>query len=310
MVSVIIPNYNHARYLEQRIESVLTQTWEDYEIILLDDCSTDDSCEIIEKYRANKKVTAIVYNTINSGSAFKQWAKGIELSKGEYIWIAESDDWCEPSFLDTIIKGIISNNNCVLGYCQSYYIEEQNNIIWQTNHKCLNDLVTGDEFISAYMLHSTAVYNASMAVWRKDVFDHISKDFLQYKLCGDWLFWIEICRHGNVFISGKLLNYFRKHPGNISDKAVLSGDNFVDELNMFRSLYKKGWISEEDFFKSLRSEYIEFKAIEQKLGSDKIIQIKNIFFKEARLKTRLTNFYLGYYLRYIINKVMSTIKCL
>lgn len=300
-VSVIIPNFNHAPYLQQRMETVISQTYNNFEIILLDDCSTDNSHDIIEKYSEDRRFSHIVYNKENSGNTFKQWAKGIELSKGEYIWIAESDDWCEPSFLDTIIKGIISNNNCVLGYCQSYYIEEQNNIIWQTNHKCLNDFVTGDEFISTYMLHSTAVYNASMAVWRKDVFDHISKDFLQYKLCGDWLFWIEICRHGNVFISGKLLNYFRKHPGNISDKAVSGGDNFVEELNMFESLHKKRWISEEDFFKSLKSEYIQFKAIEQKLGPEKKAQIKKLFFKDAGLKSRLSNYYRGYYLRYIIN---------
>src|SRR5690606_9831849 len=102
-VSVIIPNYNHARYLNQRIDSVLRQTFTDFEVIILDDCSKDDSREVIEKYRGNKKITHIVYNAQNSGSTFGQWKKGIALAKGRFIWIAESDDWCEETFLERLL---------------------------------------------------------------------------------------------------------------------------------------------------------------------------------------------------------------
>lgn len=91
-VSVIIPNYCHARFLNQRIDSVLNQTYSDYEVIILDDCSTDNSREIIESYRNHPKISHIVYNEKNSGSTFIQWEKGFELARGEYIWIAESDD--------------------------------------------------------------------------------------------------------------------------------------------------------------------------------------------------------------------------
>jgi len=104
-VSVIIPNFNHAAYLKQRIDSVLNQTYQNFELIILDDCSTDNSKEIIEQYRNDTRVSNIVYNTENSGSTFKQWDKGINLSSGDYIWIAESDDWCELNFLQTIMEG-------------------------------------------------------------------------------------------------------------------------------------------------------------------------------------------------------------
>ncbi|MBC7566521.1 MAG: glycosyltransferase family 2 protein, partial [Pedobacter sp.] len=94
-VSVIIPNYNHSDYLHQRIESVLNQSYQDFELILLDDKSTDDSTVIITSYRDHPKVTQIIINEENSGNTFKQWEKGIAASVGELIWIAESDDWCE-----------------------------------------------------------------------------------------------------------------------------------------------------------------------------------------------------------------------
>ena len=74
-VSVIIPNYNHALYLQVRLDSVFNQTYQDFEVIILDDCSTDNSREIIEKYANNPKTSHIIFNDVNSGSTIKQWEK-------------------------------------------------------------------------------------------------------------------------------------------------------------------------------------------------------------------------------------------
>ena len=99
LVSVIIPNFNHAPYLEQRLESVFNQTYQNFEVIILDDHSTDNSMEIIMRYKDNPHVSHIIENDINSGKVFKQWNKGFHLAKGELIWIAESDDFCELNML-------------------------------------------------------------------------------------------------------------------------------------------------------------------------------------------------------------------
>ena len=111
LASVIIPNYNHAKYLEERIQSVLNQTYQNLELILLDDKSTDNSLEVINKYRDNPHVSQIVVNEHNSGSAFKQWHRGIELAIGELIWIAESDDYCSPTFLEVLVNNHIARSN-------------------------------------------------------------------------------------------------------------------------------------------------------------------------------------------------------
>lgn len=103
LVSVIIPNYNYARFLEKRIESVLLQTCTDFEIILLDDASTDNSVFILNKYQTNAHVSYVDINSVNTGSPFAQWQKGIALSRGKYIWIAESDDLASPSFLEKAV---------------------------------------------------------------------------------------------------------------------------------------------------------------------------------------------------------------
>ncbi|MEG2479884.1 MAG: glycosyltransferase family 2 protein, partial [Mucinivorans sp.] len=90
-VSIIVPSYNHAPYLKERLDSILGQTFRDFELIILDDSSTDNSQQIIEQYSSEPRVSHVVYNKINSGNTFVQWQKGVDLAQGEWIWIAESD---------------------------------------------------------------------------------------------------------------------------------------------------------------------------------------------------------------------------
>jgi len=105
LITVMIPNYNHARFLPQRLASVVGQTYENIEIIILDDCSSDNSRqvirELVETY--SDKNIKLHFNETNSGGVFNQWAKGSELASGEYIWICESDDFCELDFLETLV---------------------------------------------------------------------------------------------------------------------------------------------------------------------------------------------------------------
>ena len=85
-VSIIIPNCNHCKFLQKRVETLLNQTYLNFEIIILDDSSTDTSKIIIENYRTNLHVSNIVYNKLNSGNTFFQWEKGIHLPNSRYIY--------------------------------------------------------------------------------------------------------------------------------------------------------------------------------------------------------------------------------
>lgn len=75
-VSVIIPNYNHAEYLDRRLRSVYNQTYDCFEVILLDDCSVDGSLRIIKQYQNSPHLRTIIVNERNTGSPFLQWEKG------------------------------------------------------------------------------------------------------------------------------------------------------------------------------------------------------------------------------------------
>src|SRR2546430_11315204 len=120
-VSVIVPNYNHARFLRRRIDTVLGQTFLDFELILLDDCSTDNSRDILTAYADDSRVR-IEFNAKNSGSTFKQWNKGVRLAKGKYVWIAESDDYADEQLLERLVGVLEEEPEVTFAYCRSWRI--------------------------------------------------------------------------------------------------------------------------------------------------------------------------------------------
>lgn len=289
-VSVIIPNYNHSAYLKQRIDSVLNQTFQDFELIILDDCSTDDSKIIIERYAQHPKVSHIVFNTINSGGPFFQWEKGINLARGKYIWIAESDDWCEPSLIENLVEGIESDPDCVISYCQMYLINGKNEIKWQSSHRYLSEVVDSKTFIKDYLAIKVSIYNASMAIFKKEAFKHVTKEFTTFKLCGDRLFWIQVARQGKTHISGKVLNYFRKHDKDVSGKAFKSGLNFIEEIRIINWMYSEQIISDRTYALALRKQYKEYWKVKDTIDPANKTQIKRLFKNPLSPKTNILKF--------------------
>lgn len=280
-VSVIIPNYNHALYLEQRINSVLNQTYKDFEVIILDDCSSDNSREIIERFRQHEKVSSIVYNDSNTGNPFHQWDRGIQLASGEYIWIAESDDWCENSFLENLAEALDKNPTCVLSYCQSYCIGDDNCIRFQSNHTSLGEYVNGKKFISNYIARRNPIFNASMAIWRRNAYTRISKDYMNYQLAGDYYFWIELCACGDVYISGKLLNYFRQHNQNVSFNAAMNGLGLNEQAMILQNLLEKNILTRDDYLQAIKKLYREFRNNEKNMQKDDALQLNSFFKKKS-----------------------------
>jgi len=276
-VSVIVPNYNHAAYLAQRIDSILHQSFQDFELIILDDNSTDNSKKVIESFREHPKVSHIVYNTENSGSTFKQWEKGIRIAVGELIWIAESDDWCEKNLLEELVNGIDSDKNCVISYCQSYCIYNINEIKWISQHPYLSEIIEGHEYIKKYMLMNNSIFNASMVLWKKEFYQGISKDFLNYKFCGDWRFWVELARYGNIHVSGKTLNYFRKHENDVTGNATKSGLEIMETIRVLNAMHAEELITDQEFKKGAKRAFKDYWNQKSGLSSAKDLEIKQAF---------------------------------
>jgi len=246
-VSVILPNYNHSAYLEERIESILAQTYQDFELIMIDDCSTDGSREIMEKYRGNPKVGQIVFNERNSGSAFAQWDKGISLAKGDLIWIAESDDNAHPKMLETLVSEFVQDSQCVLAFSSAMLTDTDGRQIGlhPKHAKIGKDLhLGGSKFIKKWLIKGNFVVNASGALFKKSAFQGLSEPILrEYKTlrgCGDWLFWIGVARQGNVAYIHQPLNLFRQHGTNTTTALRTSGDFLLEQNKFFAALKESG----------------------------------------------------------------------
>lgn len=214
MVSVIVPNYNNAKYLKVRMESILSQTYRDFEIIIIDDCSTDNSREIIETYRSNPKVTGIIYNGKNSGSPFVQWEKGIALAGGDIVWIAENDDSCTPDLLEKLVHPLEENPGCVVSYCRSLLVDGEGKALGHhfLQENSLSDFeMDGKLFVAGHMSVGNHILNASAVLFRKSAAEGIRRDYRNFKYSGDIIFWSEISRRGTVHFCAEDLNLFRRH---------------------------------------------------------------------------------------------------
>lgn len=231
-VSVIIPNYNYASYLEERINSVLNQTYQNFEVIILDDCSMDNSRAIIEKYRHDSHISHIVYNNENSGSPFKQWAKGIELAKGDYIWIAESDDCASITFLSELVPHLESSPDTVLAFSHSFLIDDDGKQLDEDIHGNSGDRIikhSGRKFARNIMTTRNYIYNASMVVFRRSAFYKVEKSSYDcLRSCGDWALWTSICIQGQVVEICQRLNFFRIHNCRTTVSARDSGSDWKE----------------------------------------------------------------------------------
>ena len=214
----------------------------------MDDASTDSSKAIIETYRKHPLVKIIVYNETNSGSTFLQWEKGIRNASGKYVWIAESDDWCEPTMLKELVENAEMDDRCAISYCQSYCIDVEGNIKWQSDYRKLIEIMDGHQFIQQMMLSGNTIFNASMAIWKRDLYHRIRHDFMEYKYAGDKVFWIRLALHGTVAISGKLQNYFLKHEKDVTGRAISSGLRTVEDMKILNLQLREGMIGKEEYY--------------------------------------------------------------
>ncbi len=240
-VSVVIPNYNYKRFLYQRLYSILSQKEKINEIIILDDCSTDDSRKEIDKIVAElEKYIDIkkVYNEKNSGSAFKQWEKGFSLAKSEYVWIAEADDYCSDKLLKQLVRPVVKNRDIIISYADTAFIDTVGNYlvksivpeidILNTGHWNRNYVNNGKDEFNHYTYLNCTIANVSSCIIKNNNYSRFFKESGKFKQCGDWLLYANIMQLGDVAYSRQTLNYYRIHGSNVS--SVTKKQAHMDEM--------------------------------------------------------------------------------
>ncbi|HDP94727.1 MAG TPA: glycosyltransferase [Candidatus Aminicenantes bacterium] len=229
-VSVVVPNYNCARFLGQRLQSILDQTYSDFELILLDDASTDDSLVVIEKYVSDSRVR-IHINETNSGSPFAQWNRGVDMARGEFVWIAEADDLAEVNFLEHLVPLLDSDPRLGLVYCQSRIVDESGITVdeappflerlwpgrWQRSFRN-----SGRDEVARYLVHRCTIPNASAVLFRRRAFLDAGGADESMRLCGDWMTYVRVLLNRDICFSERALNATRCHSQTV--RSTMSGN--------------------------------------------------------------------------------------
>lgn len=281
-VSVILPNYNHESYLHERIDSILEQTFQDFELIILDDHSSDNSKDIIEKYRNHPKVSQIIYNNTNSGSTFYQWNKGVSLAKADYIWIAESDDVADERLLQTLYDKITEDDDITIAFCQSYRMNQFGEVtgdwldqtidIDEGNYYSKDFKINGHEFIKKFLIKKNTIPNASGVLFRKDAFLSVGQSDTSIGYIGDWLMWLKLATIGDIAFSSQRLNYFRYHDKSFAVRSLKQNKKIEARINHlnFRLTYHQ-------FLKKKHQNKALIKLSIEKLEDDLFTDLKFLF---------------------------------
>src|SRR6202011_5917984 len=246
-ITVIVPNYNRARYLDERLASILEQRLRPDEIIFLDDGSSDGSLEIARAWQARSPIHfAIAANATNIGSPFKQWAKGIESAAGDLVWIAESDDSCCPRFLERMAAAFMDPDIAV-AYCDSEVIGTDGEILSSTYRfytdplsetKWLAGYVeTGPREIAGALAIKNTIPNVSAVLFRRDALNECLNVAKGFRYCGDWAIYVACLRKGKIAFCPRALNKHRRPPGSLTQEGEREAQGVREAIAIKLSIF-------------------------------------------------------------------------
>ena len=275
-VSVVVPSYNYARYLESRLVSIFTQTLPVLEIIVLDDASTDKSLDIAQNTaREWQREIRIIKGRKPSGSVFRQWNKALKEARGEWIWIAEADDLCDPQFLEKLFDALQQHPNATMAFSDSRSIDTNGapltssyrNYCSETAGSILDHdgYFQGRDFLKTCLSERNLILNVSGAVFKRipmrAALRRCQPDLRTLSIAGDWRIYLELLDQnetGIVYVK-EPLNIHRRHEHSATHR--LNKNRHVNEIKfMHTTISKRINLSDE---KIIKQKTYQIKIINQ-----------------------------------------------
>jgi glycosyltransferase involved in cell wall biosynthesis len=205
LASVIIPNYNHAQYVSDAIDSVLAQTYRNYEIIVVDDGSTDNSREVVTKF--GERVQYIYQNNAGLSAARNT---GIKASRGSLIGVLDADDMYEPDFLSTLVVALQENPAADGIYCGYQFVDHQNNLLPQIEARFISHDKLYDALLDGNFFVPESIF------LRRYVYEHVGLFDETLRACEDWDVWLRVTKKYKIIYSPNILTRHRILPGSMS----------------------------------------------------------------------------------------------
>lgn len=256
-MSVIVASYNHARFLDERIQSLLNQTYKNLEIIIVDDKSIDESIEIIESYKSDSRLK-LLENESNMGW-IETSNRGYFHSKGKYVMFANCDDSCDPAQIETLVTFLEKEHNLGLVFSRSKLIDEEGRVLgddFNGREKEFKRICNGDTTIEAskfrnLLSHSCVIPNLSAALISRKAFSELNGFSNAYNICSDWDFYLRLSKNFSAGYVYSSLNNFRQH--NMTIRSINGNEKILMEIS--RLLLRQDLMSDLGIFPSFRAKF-------------------------------------------------------
>jgi glycosyltransferase involved in cell wall biosynthesis len=240
LVSIVVASYNHAEYLEQRMESLINQTYQNIEIIVIDDCSPDNSVEVLKKYDSHPKVNLIIREENGGWVAVSN--QGAKMAKGEFIIFANCDDYCDHTLIEQLVSALDKYNSAGIAFSRSLMINEKNVVLGDDyasrtlafKRKCKQDVLLSTQEMQRFLMHSCVIPNLSAALFRKQCLIDSGYFSPEYKVCCDWQLFFKVAKKLDVAYVAKPLNKFRQHSTTIRS-SIKQRDIYAEFFNLLLS---------------------------------------------------------------------------
>ena len=252
-VSVILPNYNYARYLKERIRSVLKQTYTDFELLYLDDASKDESNEVAKEFCSDPRFKMTCF-TENSGKVYQRWNDGAALAKGEWLWFAGADDSADPKFLETLLSLAEKHPTAAIIHCQIGTIDSDGAIVGmrfaaipEAEVRFQTDYFAPGNEETMRLAIGCIFTTASAMLIRRDVFEKLGGFDTRLWQAADWDFYLSVMKTNDVAYCAMPLAQYRAHQTTVSKntKALVRA---LENAYCVAKAYE--WVKEDPRFSS------------------------------------------------------------
>lgn len=287
MVSIIVPVYKVAAYLPKMIDSVIAQTYTDFELWLVDDGSPDNCGELCDQAAANDSRIKVIHK-VNGGAASARNA-AMEVAKGKYFHFIDSDDWIEPNMLESLVTAAEKTNSslAITGICMEYYEQGKNHSYdispEAVTYSTANEVyANADKYFSGRLLFQpvSKLYLADIIRNRHITFPKTMWDDAHFNL--EYLKYVTSI----TFVPGAPYHYFRSRPG--SETAIIFSD--VDYLlqkrkeifDLILELYAYWGVTDSDCLARVHVYYMS-RLLE---GIVEIARNPNLMHREKREKIK------------------------
>ncbi len=249
LVSIIIACFNSAQYLKQAIDSVLNQSYRNIELILVDDCSTDNTVALIREYLAMDNRVRLVQRSQRGGRPAITKNTGIEHIKGEFLCFLDHDDYYHPNKIESLVSLLLENTACVAAFHDIELVNSEgqflNRYLDNFTEEAKEHLVSvGDSkyvcnknFFTFQSIKYAAIHTISVMI----SIERFGRENLyfdtRYKVCDDTELWIRLGLSGEIAYINNILAYYRQHESNITrDLIKVQEDSLLLMTNNFQRI--------------------------------------------------------------------------